>query len=494
MNLKQHIHWFWDASDGNKLRIILGSVIGILNVCTSLFFVWSCKQLIDIATHSLEGEMMHYTILLITTIVLQLFFSAWSNRLENKNDLLLKNNLRHTLFSQLMISIWDGKERFHSGDVLNRIEEDVRLVSEAVCKALPSLVITCFQLVAAFVFLSRLNSHLAFVILLIMPVFLLFSKIYIKWMRRLTKEIRTTDSQIQSHLQEKVQHKILIQTLEQNEAVTDKLSFLQKILYGQTIKRINFTLFSRTLVMAGFATGYVIAFLWGVNGIYEGVISFGVMTAFLQLVGQVQRPMVDLSRYIPSLAHAVASAERLKELDDLPLEKQGELQMLDDEVGIRLENVSFTYPDGGKQVIKNFSFDFAPGSRTAIVGETGAGKSTLIRLMLHLLQPQEGKIYIYNQKQEIAVSSLTRCNLVYVPQGNTLLSGTIRDNLLLGNSNATEDDLREVLATAVAEFVYDLPEGLDPVRRTRNRIKRRTGATYLHRPGVASPGEYPAVG
>ncbi len=442
-------------------QIVLSSLLGILDVSAALLFVWTSKQLIDIATHTAEGNMKYYITLLIGTICVEILLSAWKNRLESQTDIQLKNKLRYDLFSQLMLSAWNGKDRFHSGDAVNRLEEDVRIVAEGICKSLPSVIVTGFQFLAAFLFLGKLNSQLAWIIVFIMPVFLLFSKIYINRMRRLTKDVRNTDSHVQSHIQEKLQHRVLIQTLEQNKSVTDRLDFLQSHLYGQVMSRANFTAFSRSLIMAGFAAGYVIAFLWGVNGIYEGIVSFGMMTAFLQLVGQIQRPMVELSRHIPSLVHTITSAERLKGLDDLPAETQGEKQMLSGKTGIRMENVSFTYPNGDKQIIRDFSFDFAPGSRTAIVGETGAGKSTLIRLMLALLHPQKGDIALYNEQQTEAVSPLTRCNMIYVPQGNTLLSGTIRENLLLGNPNSTEQQIKTALHTAVAEFVYGLPDGLD---------------------------------
>ena len=459
--MRKETRWLWNRIQEIRLPLLLSIITGVSRVCASLLFVWVCKQLIDIATHTTEGHMGYYTGALIAVVIAEIALSAYVNRLENRNDIRLKNVLRHSLFSHFMVSVWNGKERFHSGDTVNRLEEDVRVVTEAVCKNLPSFAVTCFQLVAATLFLFRLDSRLAGLIVLIMPLFLVSSKIYMKRMRRLTKEIRQTDSRVQSHIQENIQHKILIQTLEQNEAVNSKLNYFQHILYGQTMKRINFTLFSRTLVMAGFASGYVATFLWGVNGIYQGIISFGLMTAFLQLVGQIQRPMVDISSYLPSLIHAVTSAERLIELDSLPAEEQGGRLMLEGSVGICFENVSFAYPDGDRNIIASFSHDFLPGSRTAVVGQTGTGKSTLIRLMLDLLHLQEGKIYLHNNRRRVESGSRTRCNLVYVPQGNTLLSGTIRENLLLGNPNATDKQLDEALTTAAAEFVYALPEGVD---------------------------------
>ncbi len=446
---------------GIRFRIVLSSLIGILNVGAGLFFVWISKQLIDIATRSAEGDITHYTLLLVAIMASQIILSAWRNRIESEADIYFKNKWRHSLFSRLMASTWNGKDTFHSGDAVNRIEEDVRVVAEGTCKSLPAVIVTTVQFLAAFLFLAKLNMQLAWTVIFIMPVFLLLSKVYIKRMRRFTEEIRALDSDVQSQIQEKLQNKVLIQTLDQVIPVTRKLDSIQSFLYGRVMKRTNFTVFSRALIMAGFATGYLIAFLWGIKGIHEGIITFGMMTAFLQLVGQIQRPLVELSQYIPSMVHTITSAERLNELDGLTVEAQGEQKMLRGPVGIRLENVSFTYPDGNRHIIDHLSHDFTPGSRTAIVGETGVGKSTLIRLMLALLYPQKGKVYLYNSTEELEASALTRCNLIYVPQGNTLLSGTIRENLLLGNPHATDEELRKVLTTAVAEFVFDLPDGIN---------------------------------
>mgnify|MGYP000804718286 FL=1 len=207
--------------------------------------------------------------------------------------------------------------------------------------------------------------------------------------------------------------------------------------------------------------GYTTAFLWGVYGLWQGTVTFGTVTAFLQLVNQVQRPVVEIGNQLPVFVHTFIAVERLEELATLEPEQQGAPIRLKGIPGIRLVKVSFSYPDGGRTVIDGFTHDFRPGSLTAVIGETGVGKSTLMRLLLALLLPDKGKIVFYDTDREAVASPLTRCNIVYVPQGNTLLNGTIRDNLLLGNPDATEEELHRVLHLSVADFVHELPDGLD---------------------------------
>ena len=436
---------------------------GALNVSVSLFFVYVCKHLIDIATGVSTDSLGTYIGWMAGCLATQLVLSVIRSRLANRTEVRLRNHLHNRLFTHLMKSHWNGREAFHSGDMLNRIEADTSSITDAICRTVPTVLVTIVQLGGALFFLSRLDVRLAGILVFIMPVALLFSKSYVRKMRRMTREIRDTDSRIQSHLQENLQHRVIVRTLEYTGQAVGKLSELQRSLQGQVYRRTDFSVFSRTMVQIGFMTGYAVAFLWGVFGLREGTVTFGMMAAFLQLVSQVQRPMVDMSRQIPAFIRVFTATERLAELTSLPLEEQGEPVRLEGSLGIRVENVSFSYPGSERQVLAGFTHDFRPGSLTAIVGETGVGKSTLIKLILALARPEEGKISIYNGREEVMVSPLTRCNLSYVPQGNTLLSGTIRDNLLIGNPRASEDDMRRALHTAVADFVFSLPDGMDTV-------------------------------
>jgi ABC-type multidrug transport system fused ATPase/permease subunit len=463
LRINECIKWLWAVSKGFRLPVVFCALTGALNVSVSLCFVFVCKHLIDIATGISDDALGTYIGWMAGCMLLQLFLSVVRSRLTNRAEIKLRNALHNRLFVHLMKSCWNGRETFHTGDMLNRIEADTVSVTDAVCRTVPSVFVTFVQLVGALYFLSMLDIRLTGILVFIMPVALLFSKSYVRKMRRMSREIRETDSRIQSHLQENLQHRIIVRTLEHTGNAVEKLSGLQSFLQGQVFRRTDFSVFSRSMVQVGFMTGYAVAFLWGVFGLRDGTVTFGMMAAFLQLVSQIQRPMVDLSRQIPAFIRVFTATERLAELTSLPLEPQGSPVRLDGSLGVRISHVSFSYQGNSRQILNDFTYDFRPGSLTAIVGETGVGKSTLIKLILALIRPDEGEITVYNGNEEVAVSPQTRCNFSYVPQGNTLFSGTIRDNLLIGNQHATEEDMRQALHTAVADFVFSLPAGLDTV-------------------------------
>lgn len=481
--------WLWNATRGCRCGIFTIAVVSTLSVATAMVNVWVSKHLIDIATRSVSGRLSHYIIIFAACALVQIIFSIIISRLETKVDVSLRNSLRFRYFSRIMESRWIGKEAFHTGDMLSRLDGDVAKIADTLSRTVPAVISTAIQLVAAFIFLGSMEWRLAFVVLLIMPVALLLSRTYVRRMRKLTNDIRTTDSRIYTHLQENIQHRTLITSFENIGQAIGSLDDYQDDLRQQTIARSNYALFSRAVVQLGFSAGYVTAFSWGVAGIAAGTITFGTMAAFLQLVGQIQRPISRLSRQFSTAVHTITSVDRLCELE-LPQEERGEPVRLEGKVGVRFDNVDFTYPDGTRKVIDSFSHDFRPGSLTAVVGETGIGKSTLIRLMLSLLTPGKGHITLYNDTKSAEISPDTRCNIVYVPQGNTLVSGTIRDNLLMGKPDADEQQIREALYTSVAEFVYDLPDGLDTLcgekgaGLSEGQAQRIAIARALLRPGA----------
>lgn len=460
-NSKHIIQWFWQTSRTFRLQAGINVLVGLVSVATDFAFIIVTKMAIDIATGRSDSPLNLAAALLIGILLGQItlgFCRRWISALLGVKA---QNRMQQKLFRRLMRSEWRGMEYRHSGDVLNRLERDVSDVTSIITETIPAAFCVVVRLVVAFFYLYSMDSRLAIIVVVVVPIFALLSRLYVKKMRSITREVRNTDSRIQSLLTESIQHRMVLKTLERTETMGEKLESAQAQLRQQVRHRTLFSSYSNALLNIGFGTGYLVTFLWGVTRLHEGSITYGMMIAFIQLVGQIQGPFREMTRFIPAIIGALTAGERLMELEDMPLEEEGESVHFPEGAGIRFSDVCYAYDSQKRTIIRNFTYDFPIGSTTAILGETGAGKTTLIRLILSLLKPQQGKVEMYCGEKSVEVSPLTRCNLVYVPQGNTLFSGTIRDNLLLGNPNATEEEMQQALECACADFVLRRPEGLD---------------------------------
>ena len=464
-------------------------LLGIIRTLLSLTFVWVCKELVDIATGESQEPLGQWTAFMIACIVLQICCRIASSYCEQYGRINIQNNLRARLFYSLISSRWSGRERFGTGDAVNRLEEDIRVVSELVSSHIPAVVVTFAQLAAASTFLLFISPNLLWALVGLMIAGIIASRLSFRKLRSLSTAIRTKDGEIQQHIQEHLQNRVVALTIIGIERVMATLNTLHNALRYNTIKRLNFHSLNSALLSVSFMGGYAAAFLWGVYGIKSGAVTFGMMTAFLQLVSQIQMPLSELARKIPAFIHALSSIERLAELENLDPEENGPLCRLEAPAGILFKDVTFSYPDSHSGVLFNsFSHNFLPGTMTVVAGATGIGKSTLVRLMLGLLKPQSGSILIYGSSSNLQsasclhdaanlhnaanqqsaanshyASKATRCNFKYVPQGNTLLSGTILDNLLMADPKADRERIDAALHIAAADFVHSLPEGLQTI-------------------------------
>jgi ABC-type multidrug transport system fused ATPase/permease subunit len=452
--------WLWNAWRGNRLQAVLNALVGLVSVVVSLAQVWAVKHAIDVASGTAQGNIYLAVALMGALILCDFALNICGIWISNLLGIKAQNRMQQRMLDRILRSQWGGKERMHSGDVLNRLEMDVNNVVRFLTETIPSSLSTLAMFIGAFVYLASMDWRLSLVVTFMIPLFILVSRIYVVKMRRLTRQVRDSDSKVQSVLQETIQHRMLIKTLEGDDTMVDKLENTQSELRSRVVRRTKFSVMSNLILNSGFALGYLVAFLWAALRMSAHTLSFGGMTAFLQLVNRIQSPARQLTKLVPAFVSVFTAAERLMELEENPLEEQGTPIPLDAPCGIRLENVSYAYEEEKGDIIKGLSFDFRPGSCTAILGETGAGKTTLVRIILALLTPQKGHAYIYNNKVKKELSPLLRTNLVYVPQGNTLMSGTIRDNLRLGKLDATPEEMREALHKSCADFVFSLPEGL----------------------------------
>ena len=300
----KYLRWLYSHSEGVRGRLVANVLLGILSVGLNLTFIVVCKRIVDIATGVIPGDIMVYTIAVLVLILLRLTVTAINVRIEQLASYKLNFIIRQDLYSNLLNSEWAGKELRHSGDTLNRLETDVNNVVNVIGSDAPQFITTLVQLIAATVFLCMMQWKLALLLVVMTPLFLAFSKVFFKKLREMTRGIRDTESRVQSHLQESLQHRVVIKSMESEARMEDRLEELQNMEYGQVIRRTRLNVFARTIVGAAFSFGYIAAFLWGAFGIWKGTLTFGIMTAFLQLVGQIQRPVVNMTHQIPSFVNA----------------------------------------------------------------------------------------------------------------------------------------------------------------------------------------------
>jgi len=456
------VRWLWKHHRRCRLQATINVVVGLLQVALGLVGVEMLRRLTDIAVGKMEGSLVLYASLFAGVLVGELLLHILMTWVRAVLGVKTQNLMQQHFFARLLKGRWNGVERFHSGDVLNRLFGDVNDIVGLMTEVLPSTVIIVVQFVASFIYLYIMDSMLALIVVCTAPVFILLSRFYFHRMRRIVRKIKDSNSALQSIIQESVQHKMVVKVMERTDTMVGRLEQRQSLLRTQIKSRARFSILTKAFVNIGFAGGYLAALVWGLFQLQDGLITVGVLMAFTQLISRIQRPLLDMARLLPTLVNSLTSSERLMELEELPLEPQESAVHMDGKVGLRIEQVDYQYTDRGRHVLRNFSYDFRPGSFTAILGETGAGKTTLIRLMLALIEPTQGRICLYQTDGgEHTVSPATRCNFSYVPQGNTLFSGTIRENLQFGNPDATTEQMHCALHLAMADFVQDLPQGLD---------------------------------
>ena len=447
----------WGLSRPVRWRMVISVLAGLVRIGASLGFVWASKHLVDIATGDSPDSLSRGIALFVGVLAVQLCTLLFLNWWDSYNLVKTQNLLRKDLFGHVLRARWDGRERFLSGDTVNRLEEDIRVTSDLLVERIPGMVVTLLQLMAASAYLLTMAPNLLWVLLILMASTVFGSKLFFRQFRRIMAAIRARESELQQLMQESLQHRVLVLTLTHVDRVLEKFGWLQADVEDNTRKRLNYNAVARGLMFFGFQAGHATAFLWGVLGIMKGTVTYGMMTAFLQLVGQVQRPIAELGRQIPALIQALTSIERLMELQELEEEPLANTVTLEGAPEVLVSHVCYSYPGVSEPVLKDYSCTFSAGALTLIAGPTGVGKSTLIRLILGLLHPSSGSVTVGGHP----AGSALRGNFMYVPQGNTLLSGTIRSNLLLAAPHASQEELREVLSLAQASFVYDLPQGLD---------------------------------
>ncbi|MBP3942162.1 ABC transporter ATP-binding protein [Sphingobacteriaceae bacterium WQ 2009] len=454
------LSWIWSISKGYRASLLLYFILELLVISLSLNFIYWSKKAIDIAMKAASGNLTYAIYIIVISIASLIVLSSISSYINERVRLKLGVSFQNKLVKQQMLSQWQAIKNWHTGDIQVRLNTDSVEVVNMITTTGISVILTAIKLLSSFLFLWFMDPQLAYIILGLSPL-LLLSKFYFKKMKRLSAEIKERESSLGKVVQENLRFRLLIRGMNLFPSRWSNYEEIQQGLFNKRIEQQDFSIITQVIMKFSMNIGYLTTFIWGVYRLQAGQISFGTMTAFLQLIGRIQSPFLQLVGFLPVFIRFRTSIDRLLDLEHTNFEIQKEGYKIESIDSVVISNLYFSYEQ--QEVIQNFNAIFEKNKPTAIVGTSGQGKTTLIRLLLALVKFNSGNIFINSNGEKLLLSTEHRTNFIYVPQGNTLFSGSILENLKAADSLASESKLHQALITACAEFVFDLPAGINTV-------------------------------
>lgn len=438
------------------------SVISALSALSFVALALITKRVMDIATGDTTGSLLKSGILLFTVIAIQILLSAAQSILNAYSNGKQTIAFRNYLFGVLCRKKYADISAYHSGDILNRFTSDIDTVVTSSVNIIPNVVSIATKIVAGIGTMLFMNPYIAAAVLLCGVTFPAIGRAINKRYKYMHKECQRTEGRTRAFLQECFENIVVIKTFISEAPFIKKLDSYMDDNFRLKIKRTSISVIANISLYALFTAGYYAVLLWGAGGLSGGTLTYGTLMAFLQLISQLRAPLQNVSGILPQYYSALASAERLMELDgaaDEPFPAAAERleKIKEDFRTLEIKNLFFGY--AGESVLRDFSFCAKLGNITAITGESGSGKSTLFKLILGLYEPQSGSITING---EIPLDASLRGLFAYVPQGNMVLSGTVRENITMNNRTVTDEQIeRAARAAEIYDYITSLPDGFE---------------------------------
>lgn len=444
--------------------LIFTTVISSASSLISVYNTLISKSLIDNAIGGNTSQVIKYLIIMISITLGMMLLNPITSLLSTHASTKLNQNIQNKMFEHIEYSSWLEQSKFHSVSLLTRITSDVATISSTLLSTIPNIISILVTLLASFSTLIYLAPSIAIIAIFIGPFLVLVSRYFSKKLKDLYKKAQEEDVKYRAFIQESVQNIMIVKTFCMEKINMDRLIQIQNNKYNIAMKNTKLSAMTGLAMSLCSNLAYFTIFCWGALNISTGVTTYGTFAAMLQLYGKVQSPFSSLASMFPGLISTIAAAERLMELEEIPLEKSSEKEVIDFiNPEITFEDVSFEYKKGTK-IINDINLTIPYGETIAFVGPSGEGKTTLIRLILALINPSSGKVYLKENNKKDSFNRDYRNLISYVPQGNTLFSGTIEDNLRYGNFEATEEEIYEALKNACAlDFVNELEGGIKTV-------------------------------
>lgn len=431
------------------------SIIGIYNVQVS-------KSLIDSAISGNRADVIKWLIIMIAIALFSMLSSPITSFLSTHASTILNQSIQKKLYEHIEYCDWLELSKHHSVSLLTRITSDVGNISSTLLGTIPSLVSLGVTLVGSFYLLIKWAPSIAIVAIFLGPFLVLIGRFFSSKLKALYKESQEIDVKYRSFMQESMQNIMIIKTFCMENINMTKLENIQKDKYRLAMKNTKFSVLTSLSMSFASSLAYFSIFAWGLLNIAKGATTYGTFTGMLQLYSKIQYPFSSLASMIPGFISTIAAAERLIEIEKIPLERLSAIKMPNEftRPSIDFKDISFGYK-ANNNILENLNLTIDSGEVIAFVGPSGEGKTTLIRLILSLINPNSGTLELKEYDINKILNRNHRDLISYVPQGNTLFSGTIEDNLLYGNSEATEKDIRQALSSACAlDFVDKLDFGI----------------------------------
>lgn len=456
--LSYQIKWAWSIIKDQRGRLLLYILIEVLVIALSISFIYWTKQTIDYAISGSKQQIISAMFYTVLSILLSLFCGVLGSWINGRTVIDLFVQLQNNLLKQQMNVLWSERNNLSTGDLMVRFNSDCQEVVQTLATTLPNFLLTGIRLLASCVFLSTIDPTLTLILLAMVPLFML-SKIYYGKLRRINDALKSAESNFGQVLFENLRLRIPIRGMSLQALRQHKVENAQNDLKKLKVNLLGFSKLSQGTLQLVINLGFLITFAWGIHRLHLQEISFGTMTAFLQLVGRIQSPLVSLMGFAPVFIRFKTVADRVIEMNNVSIEKETELVEIINIKKISIENLQFSYDIS--PVFTNLNITVNKGESVAVMGGSGIGKTTLIRLLLALVKPNKGNIWLTTDNGIENLDIKHRFNIGYVPQGEKLFRGSIRQNLQVNNREVDEQILHDALVCACAEFVYDLPDGLD---------------------------------
>ena len=460
--------WKWIFSYAKRFKgpIALYTVLGLLSSTLGLVSSVAGKYLVDVVIGRKMDQLWLAALVMGSSALISLGISNWTNRVFQKLDLDMSNTIRADVFDSVMDAGWQSLNQYSNGEMMNRIQGDTGIVASNAVSWLPNVILSLYSFVTTFTVIWYYSPAMSLIALSSAPVVLVMSRYLVKKQKEHQKEMLETTGKMYSFEAEALYNLDTVKSFGVMDYFSGRFKELQseyrRLALDWNMFQIRTNVFMAILrMLVGFAAyGYALFLLWSTQ------ITYGTMTLFLQQRSSLSSALQRLVDIVPGFISSSVSAHRIRELVALPREKHHEEEIPEEYfqggLTLKLNRVDFAYEDGEK-VIETSDFEAYPGQITALVGPSGEGKTTVLRLLLGIVEPGDGTcVFLSGSGRSLTVSAESRTLISYVPQGNTLLSGTIAENMRLARPDATDEEIVSALRLACAwEFVGKLPKGID---------------------------------